>query len=87
MATATQTEMRTDEQIQKDVLAEIKYDARVQPNEIGVAVKGRHRQLTGFVDSYSKKWADEAVREEALIHVILLDRGRIGGRWNQADCE
>ena len=35
MATAT----RTDEQIQRDVLDELRRDARVQPNEIGVAVK------------------------------------------------
>jgi len=59
MATATQTETRTDEQIQKDVWAEIKYDARVPPNEIGVAVKDGIVTLTGFVDSYSKKWAAE----------------------------
>ena len=30
------TVTRTDEQIQQDVLAELKYDARVQPNEIEV---------------------------------------------------
>jgi len=33
------TKMRTDEQIQRDVLAELKWDPRVQPNEIGVVVK------------------------------------------------
>ena len=58
-ATATKTETHTDEQIQRDVLAEIKYDARVQPNEIGVAVKDGVVTLTGGVDSYSKKWAAE----------------------------
>jgi len=58
-ATATRTETKTDEQIQKDVLAEMKYDARVQPNEIGVAVKDGVVTLTGWVDSYSKKWAAE----------------------------
>ena len=36
---ATVTETRTDEQIQSDVLAQLKWDARVMPNEIGVAVK------------------------------------------------
>ena|SRR5438552_10006464 len=39
MSTATATRTQTDEQIQKDVLAELKWDARVQPNEIGVSVK------------------------------------------------
>jgi osmotically-inducible protein OsmY len=58
-ATATRTETHADEQIQKDVLAELKWDARVQPNEIGVAVKDGVVTLTGWVDSYTKKWAAE----------------------------
>ena len=57
MATATET--RTDAQIQADVLAELKWDARVQPNEIGVAVKDGVVTLTGWVDSYTKRWAAE----------------------------
>jgi osmotically-inducible protein OsmY len=57
MATATRT--LTDEQIQRDVLEELKWDARVQPNEIGVAVKDGVVTLTGWVDAYTKKWAAE----------------------------
>lgn len=57
MSTATMT--RTDEQIQQDVLEELKWDARVLPNEIGVAVKDGIVTLTGWVDSYTKKWAAE----------------------------
>ena len=53
------SETRNDEQIQRDVLAELKWEARVQPNEIGVAVKDGVVTLTGWVDSYSKKWAAE----------------------------
>ena len=52
-------ETRTDTQIQTDVLSELKYDARVLPNEIGVAVKDGVVTLTGWVDSYTKKWAAE----------------------------
>ena len=63
MSTATPT--RTDEQIQRDVLDELKWDARVQPNEIGVAVKGGIVTLTGWVDSFTKKWA----AEEAALRV------------------
>jgi osmotically-inducible protein OsmY len=55
--TATMT--RTDEQIQRDVLAELKWEARVQPNEIGVSVKDGVVALTGWVDSFVKKWAAE----------------------------
>ena len=58
-AAATVSPNRTDEQIQKDVLAELKWDARVQPNEIRVVVKDGIVTLTGWVDSYSKKWAAE----------------------------
>jgi len=58
-ATATTTTNPTDEQIQRDVLAELKWDARLQPNEIGVIVKDGIVTLTGWVDSYSKKWAAE----------------------------
>src|SRR6267143_3643135 len=50
---------RTDQEIQKDVLDELKWDALVQPNEIGVAVKDGIVTLTGWVDSYTKKWAAE----------------------------
>jgi osmotically-inducible protein OsmY len=57
MAIATET--RADAQIQADVLAELKWDARVQPNEIGVAVKDGVVTLTGWVDSYIKRWAAE----------------------------
>src|SRR3981189_2074335 len=57
MAVATET--RTDAQIQSDVLEELKWDARVKPNEIGVAVKDGIVTLTGWVDSYMKKLAAE----------------------------
>ncbi len=56
MATAVE---RTDEQIQQDVLAELKYDARIQPNEIGVSVHDGIVTLSGWVDSYTKRWAAE----------------------------
>jgi len=50
---------RSDEKIQQDVLAEIRWDARLQPNEIGVAVKDGIVTLTGSVDTFIKKWAAE----------------------------
>src|SRR5258705_5978546 len=57
MAVATET--RTDTQIQSDVLVELKWDARVMPNEIGVLVKDGVVTLTGWVDSYTRRWAAE----------------------------
>ena len=54
---ATATTSRSDEQIQREVLAELQWDARVRPNEIGVAVKDGVVTLTGWIDSYAKWWA------------------------------
>ncbi len=62
---AVTTPARSDEDIQRDVLAELKWDARVTPNEIGVSVKNGIVTLTGEVDSYAKKWA----AEEAALRV------------------
>lgn len=49
----------TDERIQQEVLDELWWDAPVQPHEIGVMVKDGVVTLTGWVDSYTKKWAAE----------------------------
>ena len=61
----TTTAKRSDIDVQRDVLDELKWDARVQPNEIGVAVKDGVVTLTGWVDSYMKRWA----AEEAALRV------------------
>ena len=65
MAVTSPAIARTDEQIQRDVLEELNWDPRVQPNEIGVAVKDGIITLTGSVDSYTKRWA----AEEAALRV------------------
>jgi osmotically-inducible protein OsmY len=49
----------TDEQIQRDVLTELKWDARVLPNEIAVTVKDGVITLRGVVNTYAKRWAAE----------------------------
>jgi osmotically-inducible protein OsmY len=58
---ATATEARTDTAIQRDILAELKWDPRVQSTEIGVVVKDGVVTLTGEVDSYTRRWAAEEV--------------------------
>jgi osmotically-inducible protein OsmY len=55
----TTTSSRIDEAIQRDILDELKWDMRVRPNEVGVAVKDGIVTLTGWVDSYMKKLAAE----------------------------
>ncbi len=53
------TTLRSDADIQAEVLSELKWEPRVQATEIGVAVKDGVVTLTGFVDSYTKRWAAE----------------------------
>ena len=48
---------RSDEEIQRDVLEELKWEPYVRPNEIGVIVKNGIVTLTGWVEHYIKKWA------------------------------
>jgi osmotically-inducible protein OsmY len=74
MAITTPTVTRADEQIQRDVLAELKWDARVQPNEIGVLVKDGIVTLIGWVDSYTKRWAaEEAARRVRGVKAVAND--------------
>jgi osmotically-inducible protein OsmY len=71
---ATATVTHTDQEIQKDVLAELKWDAQVQPNEIGVSVKDGVVTLTGWVDSYLKKWsAEEAAHRVSGVKAVAND--------------
>lgn len=54
--------MKTDIEIQNDVIAELKWEAKIngiRPAEIGVAVKDGIVTLTGTLDTYSKKLAAE----------------------------
>ena len=68
------TETRTDAQIQTDVLSELKYDARVLPNEIGVAVKDGVVTLTGWVDSFVQfPWANPKVTSGAGAEFVAAD--------------
>src|SRR6267378_4524892 len=71
---ATATLIRTDEELQKDVLAELKWNAQIQPNEIGVSVKDGVVTLTGWVDSYLKKWsAEEAAHRVNGVKAVAND--------------
>ncbi|GIG90300.1 BON domain-containing protein [Plantactinospora endophytica] len=56
---ASRATSRSDEEIQRDILAELAWEPRVQPNEIGVAVQEGVVTLRGWVDNYAKKWAAE----------------------------
>lgn len=88
-ATMTRTGTLTDEQIQRDVLAELRFEPRVAPNEIGVAAKDGVVTLTGWVDSYSKRWAaEEAAHRVRGVKAVANDievRLPVSGERTDAD--
>lgn len=51
--------MKTDAEIQKDVMEEIRWEPLLNASEIGVAVKNGVVSLSGAVDTYGKKIAAE----------------------------
>lgn len=81
--------MVNDEQIQRDVLNELKWDAQVQPNEIGVTVKDGVVTLIGWVDSYLKKWAaEEAAHRVRGVTAVANDiEVRLPGSAERSDTD
>ncbi len=49
--------MKTDTELQRDVMTELKWEPTIRAAEIGVSAKDGVVTLNGVVDSYSKKWA------------------------------
>jgi osmotically-inducible protein OsmY len=80
---------RSDEQIQADVLDELKWDPRLQVNEIGVAVKDGIVTLAGWVDSYIKKLAAEeaAHRVRGVKAVVNGIEVRLPGSAERTDLD
>jgi osmotically-inducible protein OsmY len=83
------TEQRTDAEVQAEVLAELKWEPRVQANEIGVAVKDGVVTLTGWVDSYTKRWAaEEAAHRVRGVKAVANDiEVRLGVGGERTDAE
>ena len=81
------TAARTDVDIQNEVLAELKWEPRVQSNEIGVAVQEGVVTLTGYVDSYTKRWAaEEASHRVRGVKAVANDiEVRLGTSYERTD--
>lgn len=66
--------MKTDAQIQKDVMAEISWEPYIQPEQIGVSVKNGVVTLSGMVDSYPKRSiAEKAAKRVAGVKAVAED--------------
>jgi osmotically-inducible protein OsmY len=61
--------MRSDEEIRRDVEAELRWDPDLDESDIAVAVKDGVVTLTGFVKSYKDKW--QAERAAKRVHGVL----------------
>jgi osmotically-inducible protein OsmY len=77
MTTATLT--HTDQEIQTDVMAELRWDPSVPATEIGVVVKDGVVTLTGTVDTYMKKWRAEEVAHH--VNGVIAVANEIQVRW------
>lgn len=66
--------MKTDIQIQQDVMAELKWEPKVNAAHIGVEVNNGVVTLSGHVDSFAEKWnAEEAAKRVSGVKVIAIE--------------
>jgi osmotically-inducible protein OsmY len=70
----TATFARTDQEIQTDVLTELRWDLGTPAKDIGVAVKDGVVTLTGTVDTYLNKWrAEQAAHHVTGVTAVAND--------------
>ena len=66
--------MKTDIQLQQDVIAELKWEPSVDAAQIGVEVKGGVVTLTGHVNSYPEKWnAERAAQRVSGVKALAVE--------------
>ena len=66
--------MKTDSQLQQDVMAELKWEPAVHAEQIGVEVKDGVVTLAGHVDSYPAKWnAERAAQRVAGVKALAVE--------------
>jgi len=79
--------MKTDAQLQRDVMNEFQWEPTVHAAEIGVAVKDGVVTLSGHVDSYAKRWAAErAVKRVSGVKAVAEEiKVTLAGTYRRAD--
>lgn len=66
--------MKTDAQLQNDVIAELKWDASVNATKIGVEVNNGIVTLSGHVDNFGDKWsAEKAVQKVCGVKALAVE--------------
>ena len=81
--------MKTDSQIQKDIMEQLKWEPYLNASEIGVAVKNGVVTLSGQVDSYPKKLAAENAAKKITGVKAIAEDIQIGvsPAYNRTDTE
>ena len=66
--------MKTDRELQQDVLAELKWEPKVNATNIGVEVKKGVVTLSGHVDSLVEKWnAEQAAKRVIGVKALAIE--------------
>jgi len=79
--------MKTDAELQRHVMTELKWEPTIHEAEIGVAVKDGVVTLSGTVDSYGKKWAaDRAARRVWGVKEVIEEiKVTLAGSYKRPD--
>ena len=66
--------MKTDSQLQSDVMAELKWNDSINAIKIGVEVDNGIVTLSGNVDNYAQKWsAERAAQKVSGVKALAID--------------
>lgn len=66
--------MKTDSQLQQDIIAELKWEPSVNAAQIGVEVKDGIVTLAGHVGSYAEKWdAERAAQRVSGVKALAIE--------------
>jgi osmotically-inducible protein OsmY len=81
--------VKTDFELQQDVMREIRWDSRFERAQIGVAVRNGVVALTGSVDSFGLKWAANEIahRVSGVLDVANDIQVSLVGTLHKSDAE
>jgi len=79
--------VKTDAELQRDVMDELRWEPTIHAAEIGVAVKDGVVTLSGNVDNHGKKWAaDHAAKRVLGVQAVALEiKVILAGPYKRAD--
>jgi osmotically-inducible protein OsmY len=81
--------MKTDNALQLDVIAELKWEPSVNASNVGVEVKDGIVTLAGHVDTYAEKWdAERAAQRVAGVKAIAVEMDvKLAGSDKRTDAD